>query len=162
APISQLVPATAPALQRIVHRCLEMNPGQRFQSASDLAFALEALSDSGSRTATAQVGSRRISRWAAVAFVLVALAVVVAGMLWLRVPGQVRDRSSWVQITNLPDSVSQPALSPDGRILTFVRGPSTFAGPSQIYVKILPDGEPVQLTRDDLFKMSPVFSPDGS
>jgi Tol biopolymer transport system component len=29
-------------------------------------------------------------------------------------------------------------------------------------VKSLPDGEPVQLTHDDFFKMSPVFSPDGT
>jgi eukaryotic-like serine/threonine-protein kinase len=43
--ISQLLPATPPALQRVVHRCLEKNREQRFQSASDLAFALEALSD---------------------------------------------------------------------------------------------------------------------
>ncbi len=45
--ISQLVPDLPPALQRVVHRCLEKNPEQRFQSASDLAFALEALSESG-------------------------------------------------------------------------------------------------------------------
>lgn len=43
--ISQVVPNFSPALQRVVHRCLEKNPGQRFQSASDLAFALEAISD---------------------------------------------------------------------------------------------------------------------
>ncbi len=34
--------------------------------------------------------------------------------------------------------------------------------PRQVYVKMLPDGEPVQLTHDNLEKMSPVFSPDGS
>ena len=45
--ISQLQPTTPPALQRVVQRCLEKNREQRFQSASDLAFALEALSDSG-------------------------------------------------------------------------------------------------------------------
>ena len=45
--ISQIAPGAAPALLRIVHRCLEKNPEQRFHSASDLAFALEALSDSG-------------------------------------------------------------------------------------------------------------------
>lgn len=43
--ISQLAPMSPPALQRVVHRCLEKNAEQRFQSASDLAFALDALSD---------------------------------------------------------------------------------------------------------------------
>jgi hypothetical protein len=47
-------------------------------------------------------------------------------------------------------------------MLAFVRGPLTFFGPGQVYVKILPDGEPVQLTNDSLQKMSPVFSPDGA
>jgi len=45
--ISQVVPNLPPALQRVVHRCLEKDPEQRFQSSSDLAFALETLSDSG-------------------------------------------------------------------------------------------------------------------
>jgi len=47
APISELAPDTPVALQRVVRRCLEKNAEQRFQSASDLAFALEALSDPG-------------------------------------------------------------------------------------------------------------------
>src|SRR5450755_2638151 len=50
--ISQIAPGTPPGLLRIVHRCLEKNPEQRFQSASDLAFALEALSESGSSSAS--------------------------------------------------------------------------------------------------------------
>jgi serine/threonine protein kinase len=33
-----------PVLDRVVTRCLEKNPGRRFQSASDLAFALQSLS----------------------------------------------------------------------------------------------------------------------
>jgi Tol biopolymer transport system component len=47
-------------------------------------------------------------------------------------------------------------------MMTFVRGPSTFTGEGQIYVKLLPDGDPVQLTHDDLVKMAPRFAPDGS
>ena len=47
-------------------------------------------------------------------------------------------------------------------MLAFIRGPDTFLGRGQIYVKILPNGEPVQLTHDNSNKMSPVFSPDGS
>ncbi len=45
--VSQIARNAPPGLQRVVHRCLEKNPERRFQSASDLAFALEALSDSG-------------------------------------------------------------------------------------------------------------------
>ncbi|HET6929928.1 MAG TPA: serine/threonine-protein kinase, partial [Candidatus Acidoferrum sp.] len=44
--ISQIAPNLPPALQRVVQRCLEKSPEQRFQSASDLGFALEAWSDS--------------------------------------------------------------------------------------------------------------------
>ena len=43
--ISQVAANIPPALQRMVHRCLEKNPEQRFQSASDLAFDLDALSE---------------------------------------------------------------------------------------------------------------------
>jgi Tol biopolymer transport system component len=56
----------------------------------------------------------------------------------------------------------QPALSADGRMLTFIRGPKSFVTSGQVYVKMLPSGEPVQLTHDNRPKMSPVFSPDGS
>ncbi|MEZ5292402.1 MAG: protein kinase [Vicinamibacterales bacterium] len=45
-----LVPAP---LERIVRRCLEKQPAQRFQSASDVAFALESLSGAGAGTPSA-------------------------------------------------------------------------------------------------------------
>jgi eukaryotic-like serine/threonine-protein kinase len=91
-----------------------------------------------------------------------AAMLVIGAALWMRSPARPADRSEWVQLTNFPGAVTQPALSPDGRTLTFVRGISTFLAPGEIYVKMLPAGEPVQLTRDNLSKMSPVFSPDGS
>jgi Tol biopolymer transport system component len=47
-------------------------------------------------------------------------------------------------------------------MVAFVRGESSFYGPGQIYVKTLPDGDPVQMTNDKLDKMNPVFSADGS
>jgi|HubBroStandDraft_1064217.scaffolds.fasta_scaffold00113_33 serine/threonine protein kinase/tetratricopeptide (TPR) repeat protein len=53
--ISGVTPNLPPSLQRVVHRCLEKNPEQRFQSASDLAFALDALSDSGSSSSDSAV-----------------------------------------------------------------------------------------------------------
>jgi Tol biopolymer transport system component len=41
----------SPALDRIVRRCLDKNPDERFQSARDLGFALEALSGSSASSA---------------------------------------------------------------------------------------------------------------
>ena len=55
-----------PALARIIERCLEKSPAARFQTASDLAFALEALSDaSGSASAVGAAdaaGAARVDR----------------------------------------------------------------------------------------------------
>jgi eukaryotic-like serine/threonine-protein kinase len=164
ASISQIARPVPPALQRIVHRCLEKNPEQRFQSASDLGFALEALSDSGSAlVGTApEPKTRRAYKWATGASLLAVLTAGTAATLWLKDRTKTIDRSIWVQLTNFPDSVTQPALSPDGRMLTFVRSVSTFVAPGEIYIKILPSGEPVALSHDNLSKMSPIFSPDGS
>jgi Tol biopolymer transport system component len=69
--------------------------------------------------------------------------------------------SQWVRLTDL-DYATQPALSADGRMLAFIRGPGTFTTSGEIYIKELPNGEPVQLTSDSKTKMSPIFSPDGS
>jgi serine/threonine protein kinase/Tol biopolymer transport system component len=164
--ISQLAPTIPLALQRVVHRCLEKNREQRFQSASDLAFALEALSDSGGLLAGA-VGTQPPNRvhsariwWAGGALILLLAALSIFRLV--SAPKIPVDRSKWVQVTNLPDSVTQPALSPDGSMLTFIRGPNTFVGEGEIYVKMMPDGVPVQITHDRSLKMSPVFSPDGS
>lgn len=49
--LSEMDHPVSPGLERIVRRCLEKQPEQRFQSAKDLAFALEALSGTTSRTA---------------------------------------------------------------------------------------------------------------
>ena len=100
-------------------------------------------------------------RWpvAAIAVLVTASVAIIYSSLWRRT---IPSRSAWVQITHFPDSATSPALSPDGRMIAFIRGPETFVTPGELYVKILPDGQPMQLTHDDLPKMAPVFSPDGS
>ena len=94
-----------------------------------------------------------------VALLLLLVAGVTAAV-W-RWPGATRD-VLYTQLTDFTDSATSPAVSPDGRMLAFIRGSRTFLDPGQLYVKLLPDGEPVALTRDDHPKMAPVFSPDGS
>jgi len=163
-PLSTLSGQTPIELEKLVSRCLRKDRDRRLQHMGDIKLALAELreeSDSGAlRTTTLAKAPRR--RWPLVASLGITLALAAIIALWFLKPAKPVSRSEWVQVTNLPDPVSQPALSPDGRMVTFVRGLSTFAAAGQIYVKILPDGDPVQLTRDDLQKMSPVFSPDSS
>ena len=68
----------------------------------------------------------------------------------------------YTQLTDFTDSATTPALSPDGHILAFIRGDSTFMSAGQIYVKMLPDGEARPLTNDSRVKYNLAFSPDGS
>jgi serine/threonine protein kinase/tetratricopeptide (TPR) repeat protein len=49
---SRLRSGVPPSLDRVVRRCLEKKPGERFQSARDLSFALEGLSDPEVSTST--------------------------------------------------------------------------------------------------------------
>jgi eukaryotic-like serine/threonine-protein kinase len=83
-PLPQLAPNTPSGLIRVVKRCLDKNPDQRFQSASDLAFALETVAESGSSTMVLAGGHSRwflrgkASRYGALgALALAALAVAV-------------------------------------------------------------------------------------
>ena len=77
--ISQTGANIPPALQRVVNRCLEKNPEQRFHSASDLAFALEALSDSGASPAVATQAPSRRSPGRTLVWSIALIAVIFAG-----------------------------------------------------------------------------------
>ena len=94
------------------------------------------------------------------ALLTVSVAALFLSFAWYR--PRTPSGPAWMPITKFSDSTTSPALSPDGRTIAFIRGPETFVTPGQVYVKTLPDGEPVQLTHDSLPKMAPAFSPDGT
>ena len=101
-------------------------------------------------------------KWVAVAALAATATSVLALVLMIRQMAAPMRSAEWMQLTNFADSVAQPALSPDGRLVAFIRGPGTFVTRGQIYVKSLPAGRPIQLTDDSIPKMFPAFSPDGS
>jgi serine/threonine protein kinase/Tol biopolymer transport system component len=150
--LSALPASTPPRVARVLARCLEKDQTRRTSDIGQVSVVIdEALASRGRR--------RLVLRTAGAVGVT---AVLAAAATFVTVPRGTTsiNRSDWVQLTNL-DSVTQPALSPDGRMLAFIRGTSTFTTNGQIYVKLLPNGEPVPLTRDALPKMGAVFSPDG-
>ena len=85
--ISQVAANIPPAVERMVHRCLEKNPEQRFHSASDLAFDLEALSDSGGSSSSAMAantGTDSGKHWKLIVpAAVIVLALSVGGYLLL-------------------------------------------------------------------------------
>ena len=102
--ISQLAPDTPAGVQKVVQRCLEKDPEQRFYSAHDLAFALEALSDwtispapSGPAQESTKPNRMRFAT-AGVSLVLMLGAAVLA-YLWMR-PEPVPKVSNYVQLTH--------------------------------------------------------------
>ena len=168
APLSTKNSGIPPAFERVVQRCLEKDPNERFHSVRDVAFALEAISDLPKSHASGEIGvpgktPSPVRKRILYVGVLAGLILILgAGFLYYQSKTVPAVSQEWEQVTNFSDSVVSPGLSPDGRMLTFVRGGSTFAASGELYVKMLPHGEPVELTHDRMMKTNPVFSPDGS
>lgn len=105
----------------------------------------------------------KAGRGRAIAAAVLLLGLLTAAYVVFGVFGQ---RSSpqleYLQLTNFTDSSTSPALSPDGRMLAFVRGESTFYGSGHIYAKLLPEGDAVQLTQEEAGRADPAFTPDGA
>jgi len=83
--------AIPPGLERIVRHCMEKQAGQRFQSAHDIAFALESVAGISSTTSTLAAAPAR-ARWAGPAMVALAALVLLAAAglglrAWLRPSG---------------------------------------------------------------------------
>jgi len=161
--ISQLVPATAPALQRIVHRCLEKNPEQRFQSASDLAFALEGMSSLDSSTTVPIETAQRHwwRRWLSLGATIALLGIALT-IFFARQPSQ--NPAPQVQAAILPPpgegfwaSITQPAaISPDGTFLAII---AMRSGQTQLWLRRLDasEAQPIAGTED---AANPFWSPD--
>jgi len=99
-PLSGLSPGASPALERLVGRCLEKRPEDRFQSARDLLFALEELSTGQVETWRPRARSALLRRASLVAVAVA--AVIIAAVIFQRpsqgVPFQERD---WLLITDV-------------------------------------------------------------
>jgi DNA-binding winged helix-turn-helix (wHTH) protein/Tol biopolymer transport system component len=96
--------------------------------------------------------------WIMTAAVVACAAIGIAVYMFWRHPAVM----TYTQLTDFTDAASDPAVSPDGHILAFIRGDSYFVAADPIYVKMLPGGEARMLTNDPRPKYGLAFSPDGS
>ena len=155
--------AISPTLERIVRRCLEKNPEQRFQSARDLSFALSALSgtetSSTGRVAAAALAPRRLSilPWAAV---LLALVAAVAATWYVARRPQLAARMQFALAVPDEMSISQMALTRDGTMLVFVSPDENSAMPMLFVQRVgSPNVTPLPGTQGASY---PFWSPDNA
>ncbi|HUL79568.1 MAG TPA: protein kinase [Vicinamibacteria bacterium] len=151
-----------PALGRVVRRCLEKRPEDRFHSAHDLALALEAISTSPEGVRADAQPDRRpaaVSRpWMVVATTLVAL---LALMTWLSLwpTGVDLSRYRFTPLATDAEMEEEGAWSPDGRSIAYLK---VLLGREQIFVRSVDADSPVQVTRGSNGAESPFWSPDSS
>jgi eukaryotic-like serine/threonine-protein kinase len=149
-------------LRALVTKAIEKDPANRYSSMRELVMALRAAQRPSLQGPAAP--ARRIRKWlAAAGFAAIAIAAAAGAFVFSSRRVSSTARLEYTPLTNFTDSAVSPTLSPDGRMLAFIRGASTFDGPGDVYVKLLPDGEPVRLTQDGGRKMGPAnFSADSS
>jgi serine/threonine protein kinase len=132
-------------IKRVVKRCLQFLPEDRFKDAQELPAVLGA-------------DDRRLTLERAGAAAAVVVAAAFYGYVFLSRPGE------WIlnseQITPGGVVSAQPSLSPDGKHLTYM---STRADPGNldIWYQALPNGTPTRLTNNPSADKDPSLSPDG-
>ena len=123
----------SPPLARIVRRCLEKKPERRFQSASDLGFALEALSSSSPASGANQsepvppdsaVMTKRSGWRERLAWLVATVAVFAFVLAWIyfsRSPAaNLRATRLAIPLPEKISEVSDVSISPDGQYVAFL------------------------------------------
>jgi Tol biopolymer transport system component len=145
----------SPAMDRIVRRCLEKNPEQRFQSAKDLSFALSSLSGIDSGGVRALPRERHALPWLWIAAVLALIvAAFIGGRLASRVPPTARMQFA----IPVSGEVNHMALSPDGAMLAFV-SPDDKSGVPMLFVQRIGSAGATELSATEGASF-PFWSPD--
>ncbi len=136
-PISALMPLSPPALDRVVSRCLEKDPDDRWQTARDLLLELKWIGDAGSRAGIpAPVAARRKTRerlaWGLAAASALA-ALVLGGLAVARAPRRPEPIQFFIATPRSITTIGTPKVSPDGKYVAFNAIDS--AGVSRIWLR---------------------------
>ena len=156
---AEINPNLPGSLDRIIRRCLEKQPSDRFHSAHDLGISLEALSGASTNTSVQAAAAaiapprRKISpAIAAVAVLAVGAAAFVAGSI-LAAPAPLK-APEFFRLTYRRGPIWYSRMMPDAA--TFVYSAAWDGSPIQIYTARgdSPDSAPLPFVRSDIVAIS--------
>jgi eukaryotic-like serine/threonine-protein kinase len=170
------VSAQAPGLERLIHRCLEKQLERRFQSASDLAFALDAMTMPvltpsealkapmpdgvhGEPTLRLKASVSRMNWLGWAGWILAGLLLfATAAGFWMRSFRGPPVSPRVVPFTSFPGQKASPVFSPDGNQIAFIweGGEKEERG---VYVKVIGEGSPLRVASNPGQQVA--WSPDG-
>jgi serine/threonine protein kinase len=162
--LSETNQQVSPALERLVNHCIEKNPEERFHSASDLAFAIEALSGSASsldKTVPIPISTKRSFTserfiWLAVITVLLISTVALAIFIFRRAPQEAQTIRFSISPAD-QSAFSGAVISPDGRRLVINTRDSS--GKALLWIRSL-DSLVAQPLSGTEYASFPFWSPD--
>ena len=150
------------SLAPLLRHCLEKKPEKRFQSARDLAFALETAAAPTAATPAISTQPQRSDLWKRLGFAALVAAAAIAGYL-LRPGRAAAPASDWgdatlTPLTTDPGYEGEPTFSPDGQTIAYVADRD---GNFEIYLQQISGGPAINLTHNPAADIQPAFSPDG-
>jgi len=153
------------SLGPVLRHCLEKKPEKRFQSARDLAFALETASAPSASvpvSVAAAPSPARSLAWKRVGLAALVAVAAIAGYLLHPRPaasnGPDWNKVTLSLLTTDPGYEGEPTFSPDGRTIAYV---SDREGNFDIYLQQIEGGPAINLTKNSATDIQPAFSPDG-
>jgi len=160
--LAQMKPNLPVGLEKLLQRGLEKNPEQRFQSASDLGFALESMSDATHSTFET---TRRFDREPAerthgrlIALIVIGLLIVTAVGVWIWMRPLAQPQvANYVQLTH--DGVQKTLVGTDGSRIFLTIGDS---GREETAAIPVGGGEPARIAMPAVDMVPVDMSADGS
>jgi eukaryotic-like serine/threonine-protein kinase len=156
-PLREIAPGLPRDMEKLILRCLQKDPGRRWQSMSDLPVLLRELQEESDTQPAGGGGlaAKTGRRWKLVALPVLLLAIAGGWLLWQRGSGGLLPLPTVEQLTTYPGSELYPCFSPDGNQVAF-----TWDGEKgdnlDIYVKLVGEMNWLRLTQ--LSQLKAIFS----
>jgi serine/threonine protein kinase len=147
-PISRIAEGIPQQLERIIARCLQKDPGRRFQHMDDVRISLEELIQTP-------------PYWRKLFWIGLAATLFVAGIgIWRLLQQQPQLQSEAIPLTSYPGRESSPSFSGDGNLVAFC-----WNGEKQdnwdIFIRQIDTRALRRLTTNPGADFCPVFAEDG-